>query len=787
MYEYIWDESTNGLLLTTNQAKFSKEPRPVYYRELDILGFDEFWNYPKDDSAPLLWAEANNYIYKGRTVAKTKGGALYTKPEIVILEEPEPNGEQLQFVKVEEMCEKNRNILETLVQETIQKIYNTYWDYKNKVDIFYVAFSGGKDSVVALDLVQRALPHDSFKVVFSDTGMEFSDTYDLISQIEKICQQDNIDFLISKSHFEPTESWKIFGPPCSVTRWCCSVHKTSPQILLLREILNKPDFTGMAFVGVRADESLARSKYEYITYGGKHKGQYSCNAILDWSSAEIFLYTYDNKLLLNDAYKKGNRRAGCLICPRAAERNDYMNHLCYEEQAEPLVDLIKRAYSKTFKTEAQLTQFIEAGGWKARKNGRDIDIPMNYSETRNKDNSLTIEIDSPKTNWKQWIKTIGELANEQSPYAIKYQGEILYIDVEETSSKLKVFVKSSINKENAGFVKYLKYVFRKSACCVGCKECQADCPYGNINFKDGQVEISENCKHCAQCHKVEKGCLIYKSLEEVKGGLSMANKNMSLNSYSHFAPKADWLKQYFTYKNEFDENHSLGSQMYNFFKRFLRDAELLDSNGFTKTAEICERVGYDSEKAWGVIFTNLCYTPQTNWFVKTVGFDSEYSKELLSTLMIESGAKESWTNDVFSSISRITELPIGKVGYGSVIKEKKKAAGVMRSTWQEPIPEVILYSLYKFAEACDGYYQFSLSELMDDSIEREGISPSRIFGLSKDTMISILNNLGTHYPEFIRASFNLDLETITLAKPEYDKDGNIINDGKDSKCVLELL
>jgi len=316
MYEYHWDEETGGLLLTTNQAKFSKEPRPVYYRELDILGFDKFWNYPKDDTAPLMWAEANNYIYKGRTVAKTKGGSLYTKPEIILLEEPEPDGGMLDFVDIQAMCDKNRNILETLVQETIQKIYNTYMDYRKKIDIYYVAFSGGKDSVVALDLVQRALPHDGFKVVFSDTGMEFSDTYSLINKIKLYCENEKIDFLISKSHFNPVDSWGLFGPPCSVTRWCCSVHKTAPQILLLREVLKKPDFTGMAFVGVRADESLARSKYEYITYGGKHKGQYSCNAILEWSSAEIFLYTYANNLPLNEAYKKGNRRAGCIVRPQ---------------------------------------------------------------------------------------------------------------------------------------------------------------------------------------------------------------------------------------------------------------------------------------------------------------------------------------------------------------------------------------------------------------------------------------------------------------------------------------
>ena len=173
---------------------------------------------------------------------------------------------------------------------------------------------------------------------------------------------------------------------------------------------------------------------------------------------------------------------------------------------------------------------------------------------------------------------------------------------------------------------------------------------------------------------------------------------------------------------------------------------------------------------WGIIFTNLCYTPQTNWYVRTVGFDSEYSKALLTTLMVESGAKDSWTNDIFSAISRISELPIGKIGYGVAVKDKKKATGIIRSKWENPVPEVILYSLFKFAEACDGYYQFSLSTLMDDSLERDGISPSRMFGLDRDTMIGLLNNLSTHYPEFIRASFTLDLETITLSEDKSAED-----------------
>lgn len=97
MYSYTWDAKTGGLLLNSSPLSFSKEPRPVYYKELDILGFDRYWNYAKNDSYPYMWAEANNYFYRGRQVAKIKGGSLYTAPEIVILDDPEPNGQPLRM------------------------------------------------------------------------------------------------------------------------------------------------------------------------------------------------------------------------------------------------------------------------------------------------------------------------------------------------------------------------------------------------------------------------------------------------------------------------------------------------------------------------------------------------------------------------------------------------------------------------------------------------------------------------------------------------------------------
>lgn len=770
MYQYVWDYDTGGLLLTSEQMKFSKEPRPVYYRELDILGFNRYWEYPRDDSLPIMWAEANNYIYRGRIVARTKGGSIYTAPEITVLEDPEPKGQRLIPVDINRMIYKNKDILETLAQETIQKIYNTYREYKKKIDVFYVAFSGGKDSVVTLDLVQRALPHNSFLVLFGDTRMEFSDTYDTVEQISNWCEKSGILFRKSKSDLMPEETWAKFGPPSTVSRWCCSVHKTAPQVLLLRELLKKPDYTGMAFVGVRADESVARSKYTYISFGEKHKGQYTCNAILDWSSAEVFLYIYANNLILNETYKKGNRRAGCLICPRAAERNDYMNHYCYSEEAEPLVNAIRSAYGNAFQTKEALERFIEIGGWKARKNGRDISIPINYKESYDEFKNVEIIVKRPRTAWREWIKTIGILANDESPYVINHKGKLFQFILIEESDTLKVLVDSKTAHDNPDFVKYLKSVFRKAACCVGCRECQADCPHGCLNFEDGNVIVSDDCYHCSLCHKPEKGCLVYKSLEMPKGGILMSGKSQSLNSYSHHAPRIDWINQYFEYKNDFDDKHNLGSQMYSFFKRFLRDAALIDKNGFSSTAKLIDNLGLDNEVSWGIILTNLCYAPQIGWYVKSVGFDQEYSKTLLSSMMVDDGAKESWTNDIFSSLVRMSELPLGKVGIGEAIRSKNRVTGIMRTQWENPSPLVVLYALYRFAEACGEYYQFTLENLLDDSVERDGVSPTQIFGIDRDDMIRILNGLTVNYPEYISVSFTLDLDNITLRSDKTSED-----------------
>ena len=760
MYSYEWDSSTGGYVLTPTPLIFSKEPRPVYYKELDILGFDKHWKYDKNDCFPYMWAEANNYFYRGRLVAKVKGGSCYTAPEIVLIEDPEPNGFPLRFVDIPAMIEKNRNIIEQLAQDTIKKIYNTFVEYQKKVDVFYVAFSGGKDSVVTLDLVQRALPHNSFKVLFGDTGMEFPDTYKTVEEVKKVCAEGEIEFLTSRSQYEPDYTWSKFGPPATVHRWCCSVHKTSPQIIVLRDALGKPDFTGMAFIGVRASESLSRSEYDYVSLGEKHKGQYSCNPILEWNSAELYAYIYLRQLYLNEAYKKGNRRAGCLVCPRAAERNEYMARICYPAQFNALMDKVRDMYSHNFRTEDKLEEFIRNGGWKARKNGRDLPLKIDYKE-KSDAHFFQITVDSPKTDWREWIKTIGVIKNDSSPYIIDFRGSEYQFEVVETNDCLKVRYDIALAKKAPLFTKLLKNVFRKTACCIGCKECEADCHKGMIHMHDGKVTIAEGCVHCSQCHKVDKGCLIYKSLELPRGGTKMG-KTQSLNCFSHHAPKLDWMEQYFTFKNEFKEKNTLGSQMFSFFKRFLKDADLLDDNGFTRFAEIISDIGLDENLSWALMLANLAYNPQIGWYICNISFGETMSKEYVCSMLVDSGADEKWVNDVWSSLARILDLPFSHVGLGEMVKEKNKAVALYRTGWQVPDERVVLYSLYQFSEKCGNFKQFTLTRLLDASIESEGISPTQIFGLNRDTMEKILNGLTFNYPDLIEARFTLGLDNITL-------------------------
>lgn len=804
MYAYEWDSSTGGYILTTMPLAFSKEPRPVYYKELDILGFDKYWDYDKNDSFPYMWAEANNYYYRGRLVAKTKGGSLYTPPELVLIEDPEPEGYPLRFVDIPAMVDKNRQLMEQLVQETIKKIYNTFIEYQDKVDVFYVAFSGGKDSVVALDLVQRALPHNCFKVLFGDTGMEFPDTYETVEKIKQICAEEKIEFLQAKSKLKPENTWQIFGPPAVTIRWCCSVHKTTPQIMQLREVLQKPDFTGMAFTGVRGDESLSRSEYDAISYGGKHSGQYSCHPILEWNTAELFLYIYENGLTFNNAYKKGNTRAGCLVCPMSQGKHDYMKYKNYPDDTDLFINKIITTSGKNFSKE-NYDRFVEQGYWRTRKSGRELSFGHDKHVFEIVKGQNVITVQKKNEYWKEWAKTIGQVTSlGDGEFSIAYEGKSYAIRTISTQEGGEQFTFPNIenSKSDIKFLSLFKSVIIKSVYCVNCGYCAAECKSGCIDMANG-VHISNQCKHCFSCHDIYSHCLRYNSIKNRIGAKVMTG----LDRYYSFGIKENWLRVYFDYEGtssfwKSDGDGEVPNKKKDAFLNFVKDAGLVDEDKSlkgkeykyikykpNKFAEKMFSLGVDDESMWAYLMCNLVYAEDSEefrWFIKNIPFSETSTPESIKLRLDEvmendkSGLGKRNICDALKSF--LIKTPFGKqLGLGSVIDYEEKVSSngretitlnyFVRGSWKNPDEKVILYALYKFAEACGNYRQFTLTRLLDTSVESAGISPTQIFGLNRETMEKILNGLTFNYPDLIEARFTLGLDNITLKS---DKTANEI-------------
>ena len=717
MYSYTFDQKTGGLLLNSTPTNFSKEPRPVYAQEMDLLGFDKYWDYDKQNDFPYMWAEANAYWYRGELIAKSKGGDLFHAPDLipVVLEDKIPFsrelGETLVPIDIDGMNSRNHDLLHVIEESTVKKIIREYEKFKDKLDLFHVAFSGGKDSAVLLDLVSKALPKGSFVVIFGDTGMEFPDTYCVVDSTKKKCEQEGIPFYVARSHFEPNESWRIFGPPARVLRWCCSVHKSTPQTIKMREICGKSQYTGMDFVGVRKHESIARSTYEYENFGKKQKGQYSFNPILEWTSAEIWLYIYSNSIAINNAYKKGNSRAGCLFCPMSGGQSDYIRRCSYTDAIDNYISIIQQSYNASDNKTTQ--SYLINGGWGARNNGRDLkNNPSRYYEVL-QNGILKISLVNPTSNWQEWIKTIGSFSiGEEDSYHVSFCNENVPFKVVSTPTGLDAFIGEEYIKKYPKLGKLFRQVFRKSGYCVACRVCETNCHNGSISFVDGQVRIT-NCIHCHQCHDIDDGCLLFHSLRHPQGG----GKNMkSLNSFADHAPKREWLVSFFDLKEDFFSCHSLGPMMYDMFRRFLKDAGLNEKNHFTPFAQLISDIGWESVTALALIMINLAYdNPQIEWYVSNLDVDRYYERSRVEEMLTALDVKEKDAKSIVKAYKRIVETPFGtNLNFGYYYDDC-----LVRTKWTIEDSRVLLYALYRFKEKCNLDNEMHVSYLYNENIDRD--------------------------------------------------------------------
>jgi phosphoadenosine phosphosulfate reductase len=202
------------------------------------------------------------------------------------------------------------------------------------------------------------------------------------------------------------------------------------------------------------------------------------------------------------------------------------------------------------------------------------------------------------------------------------------------------------------YAKIFKQVFLKSAYCIGCRVCEANCNNGCISFIP-KLKIN-NCIHCGQCHFIPYGCYIADCLKIPTGGKKMK----SLNTFEEHAPKIEWVVDFFNREDKFLLENELGPNQNTKFRRFLTDSSLIIKNNISDFFKLIKKIGWETESAWGLILINLVYNnPQMRWYVENMSIDTNYPRKNIEENLVNIGQSEKMARAIIASFKRLCELP----------------------------------------------------------------------------------------------------------------------------------
>ena len=194
-----------------------------------------------------------------------------------------------------------------------------------------LAYSGGKDSEVCLELAKRAGVR--FEVIHSLTTADAPETVRHIRRKFHELELAGISCEVISPTYKgrPASMWSLIPqkllPPIRTLRYCCSVLKETSGA---RRVV---------VIGLRAEESAARKKCAVAEKPGskqqdrirfdfdngdsrivapcRQKAKIMIHPIVDWSNGDVWAYLRDCKTEVNPVYSMGFSRCGCIGCPMA--------------------------------------------------------------------------------------------------------------------------------------------------------------------------------------------------------------------------------------------------------------------------------------------------------------------------------------------------------------------------------------------------------------------------------------------------------------------------------------
>lgn len=330
-----------------------------------------------------------------------------------------------------------------------------------------VSFSGGKDSLVALDLANRV---GIKKAVFCDTTVEFDETKRFVEHIAAFYGM-NIDVVRAPVPF--FEMVKYVGFPSRILRWCCDVFKFGP----LSNYAAVEDLYGF-ITGLRMKESDKRSRYKALDNNPLVPVR-QINPILEWSDDDVWSYINDNSLPTNPLYKYFDR-IGCWCCPFRTDEDWRKIKEIFPERASLFEKLLADFAAKMNVVDTE--RFITGRGWTAWAS------PLK---------KISVGLYSPCQTGSDQVDLI---FSGQSDEQVRRILKILPIITDKyfhIGNKLRITVKDIDRRR-------LNVLVEKAINCKACGACTSLCTRGALKVDSQSIIVdSMKCVKCGKCIKTQ--------------------------------------------------------------------------------------------------------------------------------------------------------------------------------------------------------------------------------------------------------------------------------------------
>ena len=169
---------------------------------------------------------------------------------------------------------------------------------------YWVAFSGGKDSIVLLDLVRRSgVKHEThYNITTVDPPELTCFIREYYPEVKRDRPAIGMFQLIIKNRMPPTRTM----------RYCCRVLK------------ERGGSSRFVITGIRWAESTRRQQRRMTEVCFNDSRKRYLHPLIEWTDADVWQYIRENQLPYCRLYDEGFTRIGCILCPMA-ERDRHLH------------------------------------------------------------------------------------------------------------------------------------------------------------------------------------------------------------------------------------------------------------------------------------------------------------------------------------------------------------------------------------------------------------------------------------------------------------------------------